>query len=103
MALLNQENIHRAAYLRRSDQVQAMYSPLLGLIREVLARGEASGVFRRGVDPLQLYVTILATGHFYVANRHTLSSIFGADLSTEAALEARERHAVEVVLGYLRP
>ncbi len=102
VALLNQENIHRAAYLQRSDQVKAMYSPLLDQVRDVLARGERDGVFRRGVDPLQLYVTILALGHFYVANRHTLSTIFGADLSTEASLEARERHAIEVVLGYLR-
>ena len=103
VALLNQENIHRAAYLKRSDQVQAMYSPLLDRLRGVLARGEAEGTFRRGVDPLQLYVTILSLGHFYVANRHTLSTIFGADLSTEAALETRARHAVEVIQGYLRP
>jgi hypothetical protein len=37
-----------------------------------------------------------------VANRHTLSTIFDADLGTEAALAAREAHVVEVVLGYLR-
>lgn len=103
VALLNQENIHRAAYLQRSDQVQALYSPLLDHLRAALARGEAEGAFRCGVDPLQLYVTILSLGHFYVANRHTLSTIFRADLSTEAALEARERHAVDVVQGYLRP
>ena len=68
----------------------------------MLKRGEESGVFRRDVDPLQLYVTMLALGHFWVANRHTLSTVFGADLGTEAALDARERHVVEVVLGYLR-
>lgn len=103
VALLNQENIHRAAYLQRSGQVPAMYSPLLEVLRTVLARGEAAGVFRRGVDPLQLYVTIVGIGHFYVANIHTLSTIFGAGLGTEAALREREAHCVEVVLGYLRP
>jgi AcrR family transcriptional regulator len=103
VALLNQENIHRAAYLKRSAEVPALYSPLVDSLRAVLRRGEEAGLFRRGVDPLQLYVTMLALGHFWVANRHTLSTIFGADLGTEAALEARERHAVEVVLGYLRP
>jgi len=103
VALLNQENIHRAAYLKRSAEVPALYSPLVDSLRAVLRRGEEAGLFRRGVDPLQLYVTMLALGHFWVANRHTLSTIFGEDLGTEAALEARERHAVEVVLGYLRP
>lgn len=103
VALLNQENIHRAAYLKRSAEVPALYSPLLESLRAVLKRGEETGVFRRGVDPLHLYVTMLGLGHFWLANRHTLSTIFGEDLGTEAALEIREKHVVEVVLGYLRP
>jgi AcrR family transcriptional regulator len=103
VALLNQENIHRAAYLARSDQVPAMYSPLVGQIGTVLARGEAAGVFRAGVDPVQLYITIVALGHFYVANLHTLSTIFRADLGEAAALAAREAHCIDVVRGYLQP
>ncbi len=103
VALLNQENIHQAAYLKRSAQVPALYSPLLEQIRAVLQRGVAAGSFRQGVDPMQLYVTIVSLGHFYLANIHTLSAIFGAGLETEAALRARETHAVAVVLGYLRP
>ncbi len=103
VALLNQENVHRAAHLKRSRQVPAMYSPILESLRDVLARGEAAGVFRRGVDAMQLYITILAVGHFYVSNMHTLSTIFGAGLDSEAALTAREAHASDVVLGYLRP
>ena len=103
VALLNQENLHRAAYLRRSEDVPALYSPLLEALRGVLARGAASGAFRAGVDPMQLYISVVALGHFYVANRHTLSTIFGAALDTEAAIAAREAHITEVVLGYLRP
>lgn len=103
VALLNQENLHRAAYLRRSEDVPALYSPILDALRGVLARGVAAGVFRQGVDPMQFYISILALGHFYVANRHTLSTIFGTPLDTEAAIAAREAHITEVVLGYLRP
>ncbi len=103
VSLLNQENVHRAVYLQRSDRVKALYSPLLETLRTVLARGEAAGVFRAGIDPLQLYVTIVGLGHFFIANRFTLSTAFGAGLNTEAALDAREAHCVEVVLGFLRP
>jgi hypothetical protein len=103
VALLNQENLHRAAYLKRSPDVPALYSPILDALGGVLARGVAAGVFRAGVDALQLYISMLALGHFYVANRHTLSTIFGAPLDTEAAIAAREAHIVQVVLGYLRP
>jgi AcrR family transcriptional regulator len=103
VALLNQENVHHAIHLRRSADVPALYSPLTGRLREVLARGAAEGQFRRDVDPLQLYLSIVALGHFTVANRHTLSTIFGTDLGSEAALDAREAHALALVLGYLRP
>ena len=103
VALLNQENLHRAAHLKRSGQVPARYSPLLEALRGVLARGEAGGVFRHGVDAMQLYITILSVGHFYISNLHTLGTIFGAGLGSQAALAAREAHAMDVVLGYLRP
>ena len=49
------------------------------------------------------YLTIVALGHFYVANLHTLSTIFRADLGEAAALAAREAHCIDVVRGYLRP
>jgi AcrR family transcriptional regulator len=103
VALLNQENLHRGAYLARSGKVQALYTPLLDLIRDVLGRGVAEGVFRDGVDPTQLYVTIVGVGHFYIANHYTLSAIFGAGLMTQAALGEREAHCIAVVLNYLRP
>lgn len=103
VALMNQENLHRAAYLQRSEKARGLYTPLLDQLRRVLERGVAGGDFRRGVDPLQLYVTIIGLGHYYVANRHTLGAIFGLGLSEEAALAAREKHCIDVVLGYLRP
>lgn len=103
VALLNEENLNRAAHLRRSKEVQALYTPLLDTLRTVLMRGEAEGVFRRDVDPMQLYVTLVGIGHFYIANRHTLSTIFGSGLTTKKALAAREAHCIEVILGYLRP
>jgi AcrR family transcriptional regulator len=103
VALLNQENLHRAAYLKRSADVPALYSPIVDALRRVLVRGVAAGVFRNAVDATQLYISMLALGHFYVANRHTLSTIFGTPLDTEAAIAAREDHIVQVVLGFLRP
>lgn len=46
---------------------------------------------------------MLGLGHFWVANRHTLATVFDVDLGAEDALTAQERHVVEVVLGSLRP
>ena len=68
----------------------------------MLERGRAQGVFRGGVDPVQLYISIAALSYFYLGNNHTLSAIFGRDLKAKKARDARLSHMSELVLGYLR-
>ena len=63
--------------------------------------GVRKGVFRRGVDPVQLYVSIAALGYFYLSNNHTLSAIFGRDLMTRKARSERLSHMCDVILGYV--
>ena len=103
LSLLNSENLHRAKHLHRSRHVQAMNSPLIEALGAVLARGRAAGVFRGGVDALQLYISIAALSYFYLGNNHTLSAVFGRDLSTPRAQDERLAHMTDMVLGYLRP
>lgn len=103
LRLLATENIQRAAYLRGMPEIRALHSPLVAQIREVLAAGEAAGIFRTGVDPVQLYISIAGISYFYLSNIHTLSVIFDAPLAGEEAMATRRAHAVAVVLGYLRP
>lgn len=103
LSLLGTENLHRAAYLKKSKRIRDLHSPLVGIIADLLERGARQKVFRKGIDPVDLYITIAALGFFYMSNRHTLSTIFGRDLATPASLEARGRHIVEVVLAYLKP
>jgi AcrR family transcriptional regulator len=101
ITLIGNENLMRAKYLKRSKRVAAMTSPLVAAIRHLLERGEREGVFRKDVDPLQIYVTMVAMSYFHVSNRHTLSAIFRTDLSDEGWLVARRSHAREMILGYL--
>ncbi|MCU0804239.1 MAG: TetR family transcriptional regulator [Burkholderiales bacterium] len=101
ITLLNSENLHRARHLRRSRHIGAMNSPLIATLSEILERGAAAGAFRRGVDPLQLYVSIAALAYFFLSNNQTLSAVFGRDLATPAARAERLAHMIDVVLGYL--
>lgn len=101
--LLNSENLHRAAHLKRSRRLPAMQSPLIATITLVLQRGVDTGQFRNGVDPVQLYVSIAALGYFYFSNIHTLSAAFGKDLASRRHRLTRRQHVVDVILGYLRP
>ncbi|WP_218508875.1 TetR/AcrR family transcriptional regulator [Variovorax sp. dw_308] len=101
LALLNSENLHRASHLQRSSHIQEMNSPLVQLLRDVVERGQREGLFREGVDPVQLYISIAALCYFYLSNNPTLSTIFGRDLRTPAALQERLSHMTDVVMGYL--
>ena len=99
--MLNDENRQKAKNLRRSAMAPKMYSPLLAQIENLLRRGEESGLFRSGVDPLQLYISIAALSYFYCSNQHTLSVIFDQDLGERRAVQKREEHAVSVIMAYL--
>ena len=101
LTLLNSENLHRGRHLKRSRDVAAMHSPLIALLRDLLLRGERAGKFRKGVDPVQLYISIAALGYFYLSNRHTLSTIFERDLLAPKSKAERLKHMTELVLGYL--
>jgi len=102
MTLLNSENLHKGRHVRRSRRVRELHSPLVETLRGILRRGEAAGLFRRGIDPVQLYISIAGEGYFYLSNRYTLSRIFDRDLMTPRALEARARHNADMILNALR-
>lgn len=101
--ILTVENLNQARFLSTVDDIRELHSPLVAEIQRILARGVAQGLFRAGVDPVQLYITIAGLGYFYVGNIRTLSVIFDRDLGEPALTDARADHIVDVVRGYLRP
>ncbi|MDX5362565.1 MAG: TetR family transcriptional regulator [Pseudazoarcus pumilus] len=102
IALVRNENLLGGRMLKKSGKVAQQSTPLVGMIRETLERGERAGLFRPDVDPLQLYVSILSLALTHISNRHTLSTIFEKDLADPAWLAERRAHAVDVILAYLQ-
>ncbi len=102
LSLLNSENLHQAEHLKQSTRVRRMHSPFVAMIRDIVERGVQAGVFRSGVDAVQLYISIAGLAYFYLANNYTLSAIFGRDLKARRARDARLAHMTDFVLGYLR-
>jgi AcrR family transcriptional regulator len=103
IALLNNENLHRARYLKRSSKVKQLHSPFVSMIADVLCRGAASGELRAGIDPVQLYISIASLSYFYQSNSATLGVIFGRDLLAPNARAIRLAHMTDLVLAALRP
>ena len=99
--LLNSENLHRARHLKQSATVRTLHSPFVATIADVLERGALSGIFRSGVDPIQLYISIAGISYFYLSNNYTLSTIFDRDLMAPEARIDRLAHMTDLVLGYL--
>lgn len=102
ISLINNENLHRARHLRKSTKVRELHSPFVRMIDEILRRGVAKGVFRKGLDAVDVYITLAAIGYFYLSNNWTLSAIFGRDLSSPAACNRRKRHNIDMMLNALR-
>jgi len=100
--LLGTENIENARFLMTLPDIKALHSPLVGQIEAIITRGNEAGIFRRDVDPVQLYISVAALGFFYVSNTATLSVIFERDLTSVGMVQEREAHAVQMVLDYLK-
>jgi len=100
--LMSIENIHFAKHLKKSTSVKPLYGPLLRTIRSLLAKGQDAGVFRRNVDPVDLYISMSGLAYFYLSNRHSLSWIFDQPLDEPKRLQQRRAHVVDVILGYLQ-
>ena len=103
IVLLNDENRGGAPHVRGSTRLEAMHSPLVKSVSHILHEGVRSGLFRKGIDPVQLYISIAGLSYFFFSNTPTLSAIFGKDLSSRAQRRARRRHVVDLVLQSLRP
>ena len=102
MTLLNSENLHKGRHVRNSRRVRELHSPLVETLRAILRRGATQGLFRKGVDPVQLYISIAGEGYFYLSNRYTLSRIFDRDLMAPRALAGRSRHIRDMILNAVR-
>ena len=103
IVLLNDENRNRARHVRASLRIEDMHSPLVSMVSTILKQGVRAGTFRKGVNPVHLYISIAGLSYFFFSNTPTLSAIFGKDLSSATAKRARRKHVVDLVMQALRP
>ena len=102
LTLLNSANLHQAKHLKRSKEIRKMHAPFVAMLKDILDKGAAQKVFRPGLDPVQLYISIAGLSSFYLSNQHTLSVIFNRKLLAPTARAERLRHMTEMILSYLR-
>jgi TetR/AcrR family transcriptional regulator len=98
--LLNTENLHKARHAKRSPRIRALYHRLIKTIDEVLKRGAAEGIFRSGIDPLKLYLSLSSLAYHYISNQYTLEAAFRTDFGAPRQRTAWLAHMTELIMMY---
>ncbi len=98
IALVNQENLLGAVYLKKSGIVKRRTSVLLKRVRAILDKGIEQGRIRPDIDALQLNNSIAGLGFYYLNNRFTNSQIYNYDHMTKKALAMRRAFMVDFVM-----
>ena len=96
------ENIERGKYLAQSQIIQELNVPAISAIGRLYERGLAAGVFRAGLDPVDIHASISALTFFNVSNQYSFGQIFKRDLSASAARALRRANIVEMVVRFVR-
>ena len=99
--LLRTENMMQGKFVLRSQHVTEASFPLRRIISELIDSGVEMGIFRKGLDPIQVYVTILSLSRFHLANAYSLTALLGVDLTRADWRKQRYEHAQQLLTAYL--
>lgn len=102
LSIIRSENLLKGRFIAEVPEIQKMSTPFLDKISDVLNRGHAEGVFRPGIDALQLYISIVALSAHHINASHTLSATFGRDISSEDWRRDRRQHVLDMVKSAIR-
>ena len=100
--LLASENFHGGKHVKQSKLIGEMYQQLVDALNDLLQKGAEQGLFRPGIDAIDLYISISSLSAYYVAHQHTLNAIFKIDVMNPRRLQQRENHIVDMILRYVR-
>ena len=101
VSLLISENLVKARHMKKSARIREMSSPVLAMIERLLTRGAAEHKLTPDIDPLRLYVMMVALSQFHLSNVHTLSIIFEQDLANRDWRAKRHADARHMLAAYL--
>ncbi|SAK41983.1 TetR family transcriptional regulator [Caballeronia temeraria] len=101
LRLINNENLHEARYIKGSNRIRELISPIVTTLTAILDRGQKAGLFRTDVDPLKFYIILSGLGYYIVSNRFTLEATFGLDFSEQTQRDQIVRMNTELLLAFL--
>ena len=100
--LVMSENIERGAYLTKSTTIRELNAPAILAIERLYERGVLQGVFRAGLNPLDIHASISALTFFNVSNQYTFGLIFENNGERPESAALRRASISEMILRYVR-
>ncbi len=99
--LVMNENIHRAEHLKQIEGLPDANQRIVEILRSIIARGEAEGSFRKGIDPIELHMNMTALSFYNVSNQFTFAHNFGIDMSSPDAVRRRAKQVADIILAWV--
>jgi AcrR family transcriptional regulator len=95
------ENQAKGRHMKRSPALRTVNRPIVDMLGAVIARGQAAGLFRADVDPIDVHMAIAALGMFNVTNQYTFGTIFQRAMGAKGDVPRRRRVVADVILRWL--
>jgi AcrR family transcriptional regulator len=99
--LVMNENIHHGEHVGHIQGLKERNKSVIASLQAIIDQGVAAGMFREGIDPVDLHMTISALSFYNVSNRYTFASNFGVDMATAKMMAKRRKQVVEIVLAWV--
>jgi AcrR family transcriptional regulator len=100
--LVMNENIHHGAHIRHIEGLKTRNKSVIASLKAIIDQGVSAGLFRAGIDPVDLHMSISALCFYNVSNRYTFASNFGVDMSTPKMLAKRRKQVTEIILAWVK-
>jgi TetR/AcrR family transcriptional regulator len=95
--LLLWENLNEGRHLKKLER-PVTKNPVLTHLTRILKAGEKSGRFREGLDPRNVFISLIGLCLVYFSNRYTLGSTLEVNLSSKTFLAEAAKHSIEILL-----
>ncbi len=95
------ENQAKGRHMKRFPSLRTVNRPIVDMLGAVIARGQAEGVFRPDLDPIDVHMAIAALGMFNVTNQYTFGTLFQRAMGAKGNVSARRRTVADVILSWV--
>lgn len=99
--LVMSENVHHGEHIAEIEGLRGRNRSAIDQLAAILEKGEEQGLFRAGIDPVDLHMTISALSFYNVSNRYTFLHNFGVDFTAPGTRARRREQIIQCVMAWV--